>query len=175
LLWYNDIVVDNPTESGVDDESLACPHCIEPIERFDHFCPHCGKPVTVHATTDPLGQIFSQGHVYRQATSAEPNAITLIGMWLIFSPTVIILVFLTGHAVKDIVAPGHADPYTYTEVGYGGLPPYDNTPVLVKIAGVTIKLIFLILQTAILYLATRNYLRKRNRTPFTPNATDGEM
>ncbi len=168
-------MADKSVELDADDEFPVCPHCIEPIGRFDHFCPHCGKPVTVHAATDPLGQIFSQGHVYRQATSAEPRIITLIGMWLIFSPVVITLVFLTGHAVKDIVVPGHPDPYTYTEVGYGGLSPYDNTPVLVKVAGVAIKLIFLILQIAILYLATRNYLRKRNRTPIPRNVPDGEM
>jgi len=53
------------------DATPVCPHCIEPISRFDHFCPHCGGPVTAHASIDPLGQVFAAGRAYQNATGAN--------------------------------------------------------------------------------------------------------
>lgn len=68
-----------------DDGDPLCPHCLEPIERFDHFCRQCGAPITSHAAIDPLGQVFAAGHIYRNATSSRPPRIVFLGMWLIFA------------------------------------------------------------------------------------------
>ncbi|QDU72857.1 zinc ribbon domain-containing protein [Mucisphaera calidilacus] len=64
-----------------------CPHCIKPVEPLDHFCPHCAKPITTHAATDPLGQVYATGSLYRIAADhKKPNRFLLVGMWALCLP-----------------------------------------------------------------------------------------
>lgn len=65
---FDDQFIESPLDA---DATPVCPHCIEPINRFDHFCPHCGGPVTAHASIDPLGQVFAAGRAYQNATGAN--------------------------------------------------------------------------------------------------------
>ena len=81
-------------QAGSPDERIVCPHCIQPIGRFDHFCPHCGGPVTAHASIDPLGQVYAAGHGYRSATSGRPRFVVLLGMWLIFGPQLAVFLYV---------------------------------------------------------------------------------
>jgi hypothetical protein len=74
----------------MDEGGALCPHCLAPVDDLDHFCPACARPITSHATIDPMGQVYSAGHAYRQATES-PKLITVIGIWLIFGPQVPLL------------------------------------------------------------------------------------
>ncbi|QDU32759.1 hypothetical protein KS4_07930 [Poriferisphaera corsica] len=76
-----------------ENAELACPGCFTQNPKENHFCEQCGKPLTGIASSDPFGQIFSEGYAYRSATertSEKGSSIVLIGMWLIFGPSVLI-------------------------------------------------------------------------------------
>lgn len=72
-------------ESSDRDQPL-CPHCVTAIDRHAHFCPACGGPLTSHASTDPLGQVYAEGYAFRQAVAGRPGVMVLAGVWLIFAP-----------------------------------------------------------------------------------------
>jgi hypothetical protein len=76
-----------------DAPDPLCPHCLTSIGPFEHFCRQCDGPITCHAATDPIGQIFSLGHLCRRATTSCTRLSTLIGMWLIFGSGLITLIF----------------------------------------------------------------------------------
>lgn len=88
---------ENLTRPAREPASIRCPHCIEVIGRFDHFCPHCNGPVTGHASTDPMGQVYSLGRVYSKAASGPPSRIVVIGIWLLLAPQVLLL---TGSLIR---------------------------------------------------------------------------
>lgn len=74
---------------SIESDQALCIHCVKPYNGLDHFCPHCGGPVSQHSAVDPMGQIFSAGHAYTNATSGRPSKIVLIGIWLIFAPQLV--------------------------------------------------------------------------------------
>lgn len=81
------------SDTPISIAEARCPHCIKPITPQDHFCPHCDRPVSSHASIDPMGQVYSAGSLYRMATSRKgPSRLLLIGMWLIFGPSLFITV-----------------------------------------------------------------------------------
>ncbi|MEX0774250.1 MAG: hypothetical protein WD042_00910 [Phycisphaeraceae bacterium] len=140
-----------------DAEAALCPHCIEPIERFDHFCPHCGGPVTAHATMDPMGQIFASGYVYRRAVSADrPRFIVVLGMWLIFGPQLLpLIIFLLALGNRFVSATlsvpgGNSVDFRVESWGLTGL-------------GVLVMLAFVVLYSTILWKVTRRYVLLRKR------------
>lgn len=75
-------------------EQILCPHCMEPVDPLAHFCAACGGPVGAFASIDPMGQVYSAGHAYRSATSRPTKFIVVLGVWLIFAPQLIILLFV---------------------------------------------------------------------------------
>ncbi len=86
-------------EKQAEDAQLAdavplCPHCLAPLGPFDHFCPKCAGPVTAIASMDPMGQIYSAGRAYRlAATDKKPKGIVVLGMWLVFGPSFLALLW----------------------------------------------------------------------------------
>ncbi|GAB4108182.1 MAG: hypothetical protein Kow00105_14440 [Phycisphaeraceae bacterium] len=74
-------------------EQMLCPHCMEPADPISHFCPSCGGPISQHATIDPMGQIYAQGHAYRNSTGRPTRLMTVIGVWLIFGTQIPLLGF----------------------------------------------------------------------------------
>ncbi len=83
----------NTASDCADFEQMLCPHCMEPTDPISHFCQSCGGPVSQHATIDPLGQIYAQGHAYRNSTGRPTRLLTVIGVWLIFGTQVPLLGF----------------------------------------------------------------------------------
>jgi hypothetical protein len=75
---------------------------MHPGGQLDHFCPKCGGPVTTRAAIDPLGQVFTAGFGYQRALSDKPRLITMVGMWLIFGPQVLILLLALGFLTADL-------------------------------------------------------------------------
>jgi hypothetical protein len=66
-----------------------CTHCLAGNEPTRHFCRQCGTPLTSYAATDPLGQIYAQGDLYRKAIETPTKPFVLIGMWLLCGPTAV--------------------------------------------------------------------------------------
>jgi len=100
-----------PHTDDSDQGSPVCPHCLAAIDTLDHFCPRCGGPVSAHASIDPLGQVYSAGHLYRRATSSPPKFITVLGMWLIFGPQIPLLLFAAISLFVNLFSPDFTDHY----------------------------------------------------------------
>ena len=135
----------------------VCPHCLAPVGRFDHFCPKCLGPITAHAAIDPLGQVYSAGHVYRSAMSRRrPRLIVVLGMWLIFAPQVPYLAWGFFLIVSELLALRRAHPD-----GLGGWLFRPGNDVI----GSLLKLFLVgglaVLYSAILWKATSRYLASR--------------
>lgn len=83
-----------PVDEDDGREVPLCPGCLAPVEPHEAFCEMCGQPLTIAATTLPMERIRSFGEVTRRGAE-RPKTITLIGIWLIFGPPVLILLILT--------------------------------------------------------------------------------
>ena len=142
-----------------EGEDIVCPHCIEPIGQFDHFCSHCDRPVTTHASTDPLGQVYASGHAYRNATSGRPKLIVVLGIWLIFGPQVLLLMFfayyISYYTLNSIIV-HEFGPYSYTQNVSDGW--------ILQILKLLLMLALLVLYVAILWQTTRNYRKYTRNT-----------
>jgi hypothetical protein len=140
--------------------SPLCPHCLEPIGPQDHFCPHCHGPVTAHACIDPLGQVYASGWGYQHAVSGKPRLVVLVGMWLIFGPSMPWLFYALYNCLRAAGAFGPQDRWEYV-VSYG--PVVDFLRVAVVCA-------MIVLNAAILWRITKPCGRwvqrwKQNRFP----------
>jgi hypothetical protein len=94
------------------DSTPVCPHCIAPLGPHDHFCPKCKGPVTPHAAIDPLGQVYFAGRAYRRAVSSPPSSAVIVGMWLIFAPAALYMLYCVGLV---LLAAGAFGPQDYLE------------------------------------------------------------
>lgn len=91
-----------------DDEELAddavplCPNCLTANDPAAHFCVQCGAPLTSHAAIDPLGQVYAQGHIYRNAVYRSRSLFVFVGMWILFlvaGLSIILGIFSVLHAM----------------------------------------------------------------------------
>jgi len=94
-----------------DEDTLApdaqplCPHCLATVSAINHFCPNCGKPIDVIAATDPLGQVYATGHMYRQLADRRPSTLMLVGIWLLVAPQVVGLFIAGGVMTTHLLRP----------------------------------------------------------------------
>jgi len=132
------------TDSGTTEQTILCPHCIKPVDRFDHLCPHCSGPITAHAAIGPLEQVYAAGHAYQNATSPDrPRKIIVLGMWLIFGPSVLMyLVYLAAIFSSD----SHSEP----EINW-----------VSKLGSIIVMAGTLVLFSVILWKVTRSYQQGR--------------
>jgi predicted amidophosphoribosyltransferase len=77
-----------------DTGPVVCPNCLAENSTLEHFCHQCGAPLTSHAVTDPMGQVYSEGDTFRKAIEYPRKPIVVVGMWLIW---VIIYLANTTH------------------------------------------------------------------------------
>lgn len=80
--------VDEPSEEGV-----LCPKCLLANSTAAAFCADCGAPIGMVSTVDPIQHIWAEGFAYRCAVDGPPKLIIVVGMWLIFGPTLLALPF----------------------------------------------------------------------------------
>ena len=146
-----------------------CPHCLEPVGPRDHFCPKCCGPVTAHASTDPMGQIYATGYAYQQAVSARPRAIVVLGMWLIFAPQIPALIFGGSAAIAGLVTQS-----SIFGIGDGLFAFPRGEGYFVAMLGVIFFGGLAVLYIAILWKVTARYLRY-NRRPLYDAAVDEAM
>jgi len=71
-------------------DQVMCLGCGRLNAPGKHFCEACGAPLTVHATTDPLGTVFAEGYAARRALTQPSKLIVVIGMWLWMLPLAIV-------------------------------------------------------------------------------------
>jgi|GEM_PF-5259979 len=99
-------MTNNQSNISHDMDSPVCPHCITPVGQFDHFCPKCRGPITVHASMDPMGQVYSEGHAFGNAISGRPRFIVVLGMWGILGAQIPFLIFFLYLISLEIITPG---------------------------------------------------------------------
>lgn len=116
-----------------------CPHCLAELPPRAPFCPKCNAPVGAYATYDPIQQIYSTGWLYRRAIGSGISTIALIGMWIIFGPTALLMLIAI---IARLVRGGRVDLVT--------------APIAIAACAIS---------TVILFIVTRSYVRFKRRKP----------
>lgn len=75
-------------------EKALCTTCLHPNAPQTAFCKECGAPVGIISTVGPFERLFAEGFAYRQAVASPRKPIVLVGLWLIFLPTLLFLFLL---------------------------------------------------------------------------------
>jgi hypothetical protein len=75
-----------PRTIGPVEGSDLCPTCLAALEPGQHFCRRCASPLTATASTDPIGSIYAQGAMYRNAVAHPRKLIVVIGIWMLCGP-----------------------------------------------------------------------------------------
>ncbi|MEQ9460847.1 MAG: hypothetical protein RIG82_07840 [Phycisphaeraceae bacterium] len=91
-------------EEHGDEGGGLCPHCLAAVGRFDHFCPECARPITAHASTGPLEQVYAAGSAYRGAVDGSPRFVVVLGLWLVFAPGIVVSCLMTLAAAGALMA-----------------------------------------------------------------------
>lgn len=68
---------------------IVCPSCLLSNHPASPFCADCGAPIGNYAAIDPIQRIYAEGFAYRSAVTGPPKVIILVGMWLVFSPLLV--------------------------------------------------------------------------------------
>jgi hypothetical protein len=140
-----------PLISNLDDGRL-CPHCLASVDPISHFCDACGGPTSMHSAIDPMGQIYTAGYAYRQATGRPTKFIIVLGIWLICAPALLPLVFV-------VFGLSH---YIFLERGSTGSSFMSMPGVSFgSVAGAMFTLGMTAIYILLLYKTTRAYLRTR--------------
>jgi len=69
---------------------VVCHHCLLSNHPASPFCADCGAPIGNYAAIDPIQRIYAEGFAYRSAVTGPPKVIILVGMWVRFSPLLVI-------------------------------------------------------------------------------------
>jgi len=119
-------------DSTISNNTKSCPSCLTANDISADFCSKCGHPIGSFVNLDPLNQVQSQGHLFREATNNPRSSIILIGLWIYFG--------ITAFGISLVLF--------YSD---------EELPLLANILFIGLGF----LSCAILYKATKNYLNKR--------------
>ena len=72
------------------EEGVLCPKCLLANSTVAAFCADCGAPIGMVSTIDPIQHIWAEGFAYRCAVDGPPKLIIVVGIWLIFGPTLLV-------------------------------------------------------------------------------------
>jgi hypothetical protein len=72
-------------------DGVVCPTCLLVNSPAAAFCADCGAPIGMVATIDPIQSIYAEGFAYRAAVGGPPKLIIVIGMWVLFGPTLAVI------------------------------------------------------------------------------------
>jgi hypothetical protein len=125
----------NPADIG----QPLCPNCLTPNDPHAHFCCQCSMPLTSHAEIDPISRIYAMGDSWRKANNRPTRLIIVLGMWLIFMPSIFVgIAFLYSVVI--------------------GEPLEDRSLIFIRLP---LTLVWVALSGAILWKTTTNYLRAK--------------
>ena len=128
-----------PAEDG-GIASVLCPNCGRSNPELRHFCVQCGAPISPLSTIGPAETPLAEGFAYRQAVSGPPKKVILIGMWLLFGPSLAIALYLLATMIRQ-----------HRTLGFDR----DAAGMLVGM------LLFGAISGILLFRTTRNYRKKR--------------
>ena len=80
---------DNPESEATEqppDPGVVCTTCLEVNPPHTNYCVRCGAPLNSLVTFNPFDQTLVEGFAYRRAVDGPPSRIILIGMWVLFTP-----------------------------------------------------------------------------------------
>ncbi len=77
-----------------------CPSCLQGVSYADSLCPHCGAPVSGTSGMAPWERTLAEGFIYRSAVAKPTKPIVLIGVWVIFFPSLVFNGLLMMHEAK---------------------------------------------------------------------------
>lgn len=84
-----------------NDRTVACLSCLTENHSAESFCRKCGAPIGATATLDPLKAIQAQGHLFRTALKGRPGFIVLLGIWIMFLPTLVVSVSVAVYLISN--------------------------------------------------------------------------
>ncbi len=99
-------------ENTISNQNKSCPSCLTGNSISATFCSKCGLPIGVYVNLDPVSQIKSQGHLFREATNKPRSLIILLGLWIYFGLTIfemsLVILFsdLDFHFLTDVLFVG---------------------------------------------------------------------
>jgi len=79
-------------EPKQNDEGIVCPGCARVQCADATFCGDCGAPISAVSVLGPLEQVYAEGHMFRRAARGPTSRIVLVGMWLLFFPSLLVLI-----------------------------------------------------------------------------------
>lgn len=140
-------------EAKFADASPVCPHCVEPLGPLDRFCPNCSAPASALVSMDPMGRIYTTGWAYRQAVAGKPRLMALVGMWLIFCPSLAAIALIMWTILR---AMPFFSPYAeWGSISLGSLA--------LNLGAFLLTLAPEILGLALLWKVTARYVRSRRK------------
>lgn len=75
-------------------EIALCTHCAAPLQGSENFCNACGCPLTFQAASMPYESILARGFLWREGSARPQKLVVVIGIWLLFAPTLAISLLL---------------------------------------------------------------------------------
>ncbi len=134
------------SEKASSSSPALCPSCLAQNPAEAHFCARCNAPMSSMAAIDPIWRLWAQGHIVRKAVHRPGRRIVLIGIWLMFGPSVVAL----GAKLLAILSSDEIAKSTWEGVV--------TTVLVILLHGGALALL-----STILYSTTRNFLRQRAR------------
>src|SRR5450631_2416839 len=96
----------NPdSESHSLDEGVVCTACLEVNPPRIDYCTNCGAPLNSLVAFNPFDQTLVEGFAYRRAVDGPPSKIIVAGMWLLFSPALLIALFVIAPDLARVSTP----------------------------------------------------------------------
>jgi len=167
--------------------TVICQSCAAENERIAVFCERCGGPIGHLSVYGPLETVLTQGHGFRNAVT-HPNLITVVGMWLIFFPSVLIGIQVGIGVTQYFTTATQEPPVSLTPDAEGVMlaaigdqdyaSPAPDTlehkiifvaKALAALAGISLFALYVL----ILFKTTRNYFRRRPDSTFEDDTTAG--
>ena len=127
-----------PTEQS-PDAGVVCTACLTPNPPHINYCSKCGALLNSLAAFNPFDQTLVEGFAYRRAVDGPPSKIILIGMWLLFGPSILLVPFVFANSQLGNPGTGFLG-YVVAHAYFAG---------------------YLIISIIILYRTTANYISKR--------------
>jgi hypothetical protein len=81
----------NVLDVGNENEpTFVCFSCMRPNEFGRQYCKFCNAPISQTSSSDPLQIAYGEGMAYRKAAEGKPKFVVVLGVWIIFFPTLIV-------------------------------------------------------------------------------------
>ena len=127
-----------PSEQS-PEERILCTACLTPNSSHTDYCSKCGALLNSLTAFNPFDQTLIEGFAYRRAVDGPPSKIILVGIWLLFGPSILLVPLLFSDAQPGNISGGFLS-YLAEKAYFAG---------------------YLVISIIILYRATTNYISKR--------------